>query len=73
MIGVTQILNPKNGAFTEDDLVLLDAITTQASVALQSTLFVERVEKNRKKEMEFLDLVADITSELSLALCLPGL
>ncbi len=66
VIGVTQILNPKNGAFTEDDLVLLDAITTQASVALQSTLFVERVEKNRKKEMEFLDLVADITSELEL-------
>ncbi len=66
VIGVTQILNPKNGMFTEDDLVLLEAITTQASVALQSTQFVERVKKNRKKEMEFLDLVADITSELEL-------
>lgn len=66
VIGVTQILNPKGEEFTDDDLVLLEAITTQASVALQSTQFVERVKKNRKKEMEFLDLVADITSELEL-------
>lgn len=66
VIGVTQILNPKEGRFTDDDLALLEAITTQASVALQSTQFVERVKKNRKKEMEFLDLVADITSELEL-------
>ncbi|NNF51828.1 MAG: GAF domain-containing protein, partial [Gammaproteobacteria bacterium] len=66
VIGVTQVLNAKNGQFTADDLVLLEAITTQASVALQSTQFVERVKKNRKKEMEFLDLVADITSELEL-------
>lgn len=66
VIGVTQILNPKQGRFTDDDLALLEAITTQASVALQSTQFVERVKNNRKKEMEFLDLVADITSELEL-------
>ena len=66
VIGVTQILNPKEGKFTDDDLALLEAITTQATVALQSTQFVERVKKNRKKEMEFLDLVADITSELEL-------
>ena len=66
VIGVTQVLNPKSGAFTQEDLELLEAITMQASAALQSTQYVERVEKNRKKEMEFLDLVADITSELEL-------
>ena len=66
VIGVTQILNPTEGEFSEDDLMLLEAITTQASVALQSTQFVERVQINRQKEMEFLDLVADITSELEL-------
>ena len=66
IIGVTQILNPKSGKFHEDDLALLEAITTQASVALQSTQFVERMKKNREKEMEFLDLVADVTSELEL-------
>ena len=66
VIGVTQILNPLGRDFNQDDLELLEAITTQSSVALQSTQFVERVNKNRKKEMEFLDLVADITSELEL-------
>ena len=41
-------------------------MTTQASVALQSTQFVERMRKTRKKEMEFLDVVSDVTSELEL-------
>ncbi|MBI2587042.1 MAG: GAF domain-containing protein [Rhodospirillales bacterium] len=66
VIGVTQALNKKNGQFTADDLNLLQAITTQAAVALQSTQFVERMKKNREKELEFLDVVSDVTSELEL-------
>ncbi|NNF66420.1 MAG: GAF domain-containing protein, partial [Gammaproteobacteria bacterium] len=66
IIGVTQILNPRNDRFKKDDLEMLEAITTQAAVALQSSQYVDRMEKLRKKEMEFLDLVADITSELDL-------
>ena len=66
VIGVTQALNKKNGGFTPDDLNLLEAITTQAAVALQSTQFVERMKKTREKEMEFLDVVSDVTSELEL-------
>ncbi|HEX9570381.1 MAG TPA: GAF domain-containing protein [Rhodospirillales bacterium] len=66
VIGVTQALNKKNGQFTADDLNLLEAITTQAAVALQSTQFVERMKKNREKELEFLDVVSDVTSELEL-------
>ena len=42
-------------------------MTTQAAVTLQSTQFVERVEKTRKEEMEFLDIVADVTSEIELS------
>jgi len=66
IIGVTQILNKHAGQFSEDDLALLEEITVQASVALQSTQFVEHMNKNREKELKFLDLVADITSELDL-------
>ncbi|MBI1985795.1 MAG: GAF domain-containing protein [Rhodospirillales bacterium] len=66
VIGVTQALNKKKGQFTADDLNLLQAITTQAAVALQSTQFVERMKKNREKELEFLDVVSDVTSELEL-------
>ncbi len=66
VIGVTQALNKKTGQFSADDLNLLEAITTQAAVALQSTQFVERMKKTREKELEFLDVVSDVTSELEL-------
>ena len=66
VIGVTQALNKIKGSFTLEDLNLLEAMTTQAAVALQSTQFVERMKKTRVKEMEFLDVVTDVTSELEL-------
>lgn len=66
IIGVSQALNKKKGSFSEEDLALLEAMTTQAAVALQSTQFVERMKKSREQEMEFLDIVADVTSELEL-------
>ncbi|MHC8509271.1 MAG: GAF domain-containing protein [Rhodospirillales bacterium] len=66
VIGVIQALNKNNGEFDEDDLNLLMAMTTQAAAALQSTQFVEKMKKSREKEMEFLDLVSDVTSELDL-------
>ncbi|MBC8270148.1 MAG: GAF domain-containing protein, partial [Rhodospirillaceae bacterium] len=65
-IGVAQVLNKKKGRFTKDDLELLEAMTTQASIALQSTQFVEKMKKTREKEMEFLDVVSDVTSEIDL-------
>jgi adenylate cyclase len=66
VIGVAQALNKRAGAFTEDDLSLLAAMTTQAAVALQSTQFVERMKRSRETELEFLDIVADVTSEIDL-------
>jgi adenylate cyclase len=67
IIGVAQCLNKKEGKqFTQDDLDLLEAMTTQATVALQSTQFVERMKKSREKELEFLDIVADVTSDIDL-------
>ena len=65
-IGVIQILNKKAGRFTRDDMQLLEEITAQASVALQSSQYSEHMHRIREKEMQFLDLVADITSELDL-------
>ena len=66
VIGVAQILNKKEGVFTGEDEELLEAITTQASVILQSAQFIERMQLSRRKELEFLDVVADITSEIEL-------
>lgn len=67
LIGVMQCLNKIEGRFTPDDLSLVAEMTTQAAVALQSVQFVERLAENRAKEMSFLDLVADITSEFDLS------
>ncbi len=66
IIGVAQVLNKKEGPFTEDDVMLLEAIATQAAIALQSTIFAERMKKFRTKEMEFFDVVAEATSEINL-------
>jgi adenylate cyclase len=66
VIGVSQALNKKKGRFTHDDLELLESMTQQAAVALQSTQFVERMQRTRAQEMEFLDLVSDVTSNLDL-------
>ena len=66
IIGVAQCLNKKEGQFTDDDLEQLEQMTTQATVALQSTQFIERMKKTREQEMEFLDVVSDVTSDIDL-------
>ena len=66
VIGVVQALNKKKGRYTKDDLNLLEALATQAAVALQSTQQVERMRISRLRELEFLDVVSDVTSEIEL-------
>ena len=67
IIGVAQALNKKAGrCFTKADMKLLEAMTTQASIALQSTQFVDRMKQFRKKEMEFFNVVSDVTAEIDL-------
>jgi len=65
-IGVAQCLNKRTGAFSLDDLALLEALTTQASVVLQGTLLVVQTERLRQQESEILDLVAEVSSEIQL-------
>ncbi len=66
-IGVSQILNKSDGGFTEHDLGLLEAMTTQAAVAIQGNVIVEQIEASRKQELEFLDVVSQISSEIELS------
>jgi len=66
IIGVAQVLNKKEGAFTREDLKLLEAIAMQAAIALSGAQFVEKMELSRAKELEFLNVVADVTSEIEL-------
>ncbi len=66
VIGVAQTLNRRHGTFSTADMAILSAMTTQAAIALQSTQFIERMEKTRLKERKFVDIVSDLTAEIDL-------
>ncbi len=66
IIGVAQLLNKVDGNYTEDDLALLEAIISQASVSLESFRTIENIEKARQQELDFLSVVSEISSELKL-------
>ena len=65
-IGVSQLLNKKDDQFSEEDLELLEAMTAQAAIAIQSHVALEDMDASRKKEKEFMELVGEISSELEL-------
>mgnify|MGYP002033845911 CR=1 FL=1 len=66
IIGVIQILNKKRGRFTKQDLEIVESITTQAAIALQNAQGLEEMAKVREKEMQFLDIVSEVTTEIEL-------
>lgn len=66
IIGVAQTLNKKSGRFTKQDLELLEAMTCQGTVALQSAQFIERMRAIRLQEMEFIDVVSEVTADIKL-------
>jgi adenylate cyclase len=70
IIGVVQALNKVDGEFTQEDLETLEALATQAAIALQSRQTIERMTASRKTEMEFLDIVSSVTSEIDLSVLL---
>jgi adenylate cyclase len=53
IVGVMQVLNQKNGAFTEEDEQLLDALGSQVAIALENSRMFEEVRfmKNYNESM----------------------
>ena len=70
IIGVAQCLNKKRGQFSEENLAVLKSMTLQASITLNTAQFAERMQKSREQELEFLDIVSDVTSEIDLGVVL---
>ena len=66
IIGVAQTLNKRNGKFTKSDLQTLEAMTSQGTLALQSAQFIERMQSIRRQEMEFIDVVSEVTADIKL-------
>ena len=66
VIGVAQTLNKRKGRFTTRDLHLLEAMTSQGTLALQSAQFIEKMKAVHKQEMEFIDIVSEVTADIKL-------
>jgi adenylate cyclase len=66
ILGVTQVLNKKDGDFTSADLELTEAMCRQASIVLQSTMFMESALRSREQESKFIDVVSDVSKEIQL-------
>ena len=66
IVGALQVLNKRQGEFTDEDLRFLEAVATQTAITLQSMQFAERMNEARKQEMRFLELVSDVTSDIDL-------
>ncbi|MEQ9125064.1 MAG: GAF domain-containing protein, partial [Alphaproteobacteria bacterium] len=66
IIGVVQVLNKKAGGFDAQDLEIVEAVTAQCAITLQSLQLIERMEQSRARESAFMNVVSDITSELEL-------
>ena len=66
VIGVAELLNKKEGDFTEDDRDLLEALTRQAAVALESRRATEETERERLQQLELLRVVSEVSSEIKL-------
>ena len=65
-IGIAQLLNKIGGGFVPSDLILLKAMVEQAAVAIEHHRTVETIERNRLQQLEFLEVVTEISSELKL-------
>ncbi len=65
-IGVVEILNKLEGEFDRNDLALLEGMTSQCAITLQSMQLLDRMTRSRRREIEFLNLVSELTSELEL-------
>lgn len=65
-IGVAQALNKKSGRFSKQDQELFAAITTQGALGLESMALVERMKRIRQQELEFLEVVSDLTTDIKI-------
>jgi adenylate cyclase len=63
-VGVTQVLNRRNGGFGPDELALAESINRHAASALQQSLLVERLEQAQREELELLTIAEAISTEL---------
>ena len=66
VIGITQALNKHAGDFDAEDQHLLEAISLQASAALENARLFEKAERQQREEAMLLEISISIASEIHL-------
>jgi adenylate cyclase len=66
IMGVAEALNKIGGNFTEQDLQLLEEIVRQGTMALQGAQLIESMQAKRRQEMQFIDVVSEMTEDIKL-------
>src|SRR4029079_1531950 len=59
-------LNKRQGSFTPEDVEILAAMTTQGTIAVQGAVFIERMKALRAQEMEFVEIVSEVSADIKL-------
>ena len=70
IIGVTEVLNRREGQFTATDAVFLRAFATHAATALENAQFAEQLKSATREQSRLMDLTRAISSELDIDLLL---
>jgi adenylate cyclase len=66
IIGVTEVLNKRQGDFTLADCALLQAFTTHASMVLETAQLSERARASQREEAHILAVTQAVSSELNI-------
>ncbi len=66
ILGVIQLLNKRHGIFTHEDEELLDALESQAAIAVQNALLIEDIRKGARTSEILLDVMRAVSSELQI-------
>jgi adenylate cyclase len=66
ILGVIQVLNKQHGVFTPEDEELLDALESQAAIAIENAMLIEDIHKRMRTSEILLDVMRAVSSELQI-------
>jgi len=66
IVGVIQVLNKKDGAFTEEDKKMLSCLADQVAVALEDAFLLQEIRSNLEQTTDLLEVGKAISGEIEL-------
>ena len=66
VVGVTEVLNKRQGDFTAADCALLQAFTTHTAIVIETAQLSERARDSQREEAHILEVTQAVSSELNI-------